>query len=1166
MVQFSKIRLTGFKSFVDPTELELSRGLTGIVGPNGCGKSNILEAFRWCMGEGSARQLRGGGMDDVIFNGTADRPARNIAEVSIDLDNEARDAPAAVNGFERIDVVRRIERERGSSYRINGNEARARDVQLLFADLQTGARSTAIVSQGRVAAMIAAKPAERRLVLEEAAGITGLHSRRHEAELRLKAAETNLDRLEDLLTELAEQMQRLKRQVRQATRYRNISGHIRRTEAVLLHLRWTEAEAALAEARQARAEADRRVESLTGAAAGLAQRSAEGGAALAVLRDEAAGVAARLQRHLVERDGLIAEAGRLAARRTELAQRLEQIDRDLERERTQLADAAGALGRLDEELRNLDRAEAGDEAARTAAAAAVQERRAEVEAFETEVTAATERAAAREARRAAAQDRVAAQERTLGALGQRILAAETERDALGADEAGSGLEAAQRMADAAEEDLAQVRAAADKAEAERDNSAEAVEQARGIFQAHTETLTRLRAEADTLTALLERRTAGDTRPAIEDIRVTAGYEAALGAALGDDLDAPVDSRIEGAAAIRWQGGADAGPDVGPDVDGEGPDLPRAARPLSWFVDAPAALTRRLDQIAVVEDSDLLEAIAPLLVQGQRAVSRDGGMVRWDGFVAAAGAPTAAAQRLAQQNRLDTVGRETVAVERQVAAARDDLETARAAADAADEAWRSANAAVGEAFDLLNARRAALVSLNEAAASQRSRLEAVAETLAALESERAEAAEALSAARAELDAIPEDAAAQAQLSDMRDRLAALRRDLAEKEQTGNRLEAEAAARERRRAAAREDAARWRRRLEDGEAQVAALAERRGGIAGEAAEIERLPDDLAARQAAADALVAESEAAREAAAAAQAEAESALAGIDRELREAEKALAEAREGRGLAEGRVSQAEQTVSQISERCAERLNCRPDALLEVAEQDPDKPLPTQADTERRLDRLLRERDGMGPVNHRAEQESKELGERIEEYETERDDLIGAIERFRRAIATLNREGRERLLASFETVNGHFQALFTRLYGGGRAHLALTESDDPLNAGLEIMASPPGKRLQSLSLLSGGEQALTAIALLFAVFLTNPAPICILDEVDAPLDDNNVDRFCTLVEDIAEESGTRFLIVTHNRLTMARMDRLYGVTMAERGVSQLVSVDLREAEALRETA
>ena len=1158
MVQFNKIRLTGFKSFVDPTELELSPGLTGIVGPNGCGKSNILEAFRWCMGEGSARQLRGGGMDDVIFNGTADRPARNIAEVSIDLDNSAHDAPAGVNGFEQIDVSRRIERESGSSYRINGNEARARDVQLLFADLQTGARSTAIVSQGKVAAMIAAKPAERRAVLEEAAGITGLHSRRHEAELRLKGAETNLDRLEDVLIALADQMQRLKRQVRQATRYRNISGHIRRTEAILLHLRWTEAETALAEARRDRDAIAGQVEALTRAAAALSRRSAEAGAALPGLRRSEAKAAAALQRHLVERDGLIAEGVRLAERREELAQRLEQIDRDLEREQAQRGDARAALSRLEAEIRQLESDDAGNEAVSAAAARAVQEARATVAAFENEVTGMTEQAAARDARRLAVRDRVAALERTVEGLGRRILAAETERDALAADEAGSGLEAAQRMADAAEEDIARVRVAADRAEAERDNTAESVEQARGILQAHNESLTRLSAEADTLKALLERRAAGDTRPVIEDIRVTAGYEAALGAALGDDLDAPVGE----AAAIRWQAGADAGPNA----DWEGPDLPRAARPLSWFVEAPAALTRRLDQIAVVGDSDLLEAIAPLLAQGQRAVSRDGGMVRWDGFVAAAGAPTAAAQRLAQQNRLDAIGREVLAVEKQVAAASADLDAARTQAEAATEALRSANAAVREAFDLLNARRAALASLKETVVSRRSRREAVAETLAALEGERRDVTGTLAEARAALDAIPEDSAAQAQLTEMRESLAALRQDLAGKEQTGNRLEAEAAGRARRRAAAVEDAARWRRRIEGGDTQVTALEERHREITVEAERIEGAPDDLAARQAAADALVAESETGRSSAAAALAEAESSLAGIDRELRETEQALAEARESRGLAEGLVNQSEQAAAQIADRCRERLNSSPEALLGIAEHDSDKPLPSAADTERRLERLLRERDGMGPVNHRAEQESKELGQRIEEFETERDDLTGAIERLRRAIATLNREGRERLLSSFDTVNGHFQALFTRLYGGGRAHLALTEADDPLDAGLEIMASPPGKRLQSLSLLSGGEQALTAIALLFAVFLTNPAPICILDEVDAPLDDNNVDRFCTLVEDIAEQSGTRFLIVTHNRLTMARMDRLYGVTMAERGVSQLVSVDLRRAEALRETA
>ena len=1155
MVQFDKIRLTGFKSFVDPTELALSPGLTGIVGPNGCGKSNILEAFRWCMGEGSARQLRGGGMDDVIFNGAADRPARNIAEVSLHLDNGARDAPAGLNGFDRIEVVRRIERDSGSGYRINGKDVRARDVQLLFADLQTGARSTAIVSQGRVAATIAAKPVERRAVLEEAAGITGLHSRRHEAELRLKGAETNLERLEDVLAALAGQMQGLRRQVRQATRYRNISGDIRRAEAILLHLRWTAAAAALADARHERDEVARQVEALTGAAASLSRRSADGAAALPALRQAEADAAAGLQRHLVERDGLIAEGERLAGRRAELARRLEQTDRDVAREQAQLDDARAALERLEREIGQLDRDSAGAEAARAAAGRAVQEARTAVERFEAEVTGATERAAAGDAQRRAAGDRVAALERTAEGLDRRIRAAEAERDALDADAEGTGLAAAQRAADEAERELARLRSAAEEAETGRDRTAAAVEQARGALDTEKETLTRLHAEADALTALLASRSAGDERPAIEDIRVTAGYEAALGAALGDDLDAPVGS----AAAIRWQA-------AGAEAEEEGPDLPRAARPLSWFVEAPAALARRLDQIAVVDDSDLLEAVAPLLVQGQRAVSRDGGMVRWDGFVVAAGAPTAAARRLAQQNRLEAVGREADAVARQVAAAEAELAAARAAADAAAGDLRGANAAVREAFDVLNARRSALASLKETVASRRSRLEALAETLAALEGEREEVAAALAEAQAALDAIPDDSAAHGQLFDMRGELAALRRDLAGKEQTGNRLEAEAAGRAQRLDAARDDAARWRRRIADGEGQLAALAGRHSEIAAETARIEAAPDDLAARREAADALVAAGETDRAAAAAALAEAESALAGIDRELRRSEQALAEAREGRGRAEGRVEQSEQTMGQIAERCRERLDCSPDDLLGIAEHDGDRPLPAQADTERRLERLLRERDGMGPVNHRAEREAQALAEQIAEYETERDDLIGAIERLRRAIATLNREGRERLLASFDTVNGHFQRLFTRLYGGGRAHLTLTETDDPLAAGLEIMASPPGKRLQSLSLLSGGEQALTAIALLFAVFLTNPAPICILDEVDAPLDDTNVDRFCALVEDIAAESGTRFLIVTHNRLTMARMDRLYGVTMAERGVSQLVSVDLQAAEALRDAA
>jgi len=329
---------------------------------------------------------------------------------------------------------------------------------------------------------------------------------------------------------------------------------------------------------------------------------------------------------------------------------------------------------------------------------------------------------------------------------------------------------------------------------------------------------------------------------------------------------------------------------------------------------------------------------------------------------------------------------------------------------------------------------------------------------------------------------------------------------------------------------------------------------------------LPAEIGAERARLSDFLAAAEARRREAADRLAEAEAALAAAARSLKEAEAELAERREDRIRAEAGVAQAEAALETVTSRCRERLDCAPDEALAAAELDPSGELPGRAETETRLERLVREREGMGPVNLRAEAEAQELDQQIDGLRTERQDLVAAIGRLRQGISSLNREGRERLLAAFEQVNTHFQDLFVRLFGGGRAHLTLTESDDPLESGLEIMASPPGKRLQVMSLLSGGEQALTALALLFAVFLTNPAPICVLDEVDAPLDDANVDRFCTLVEEIAGSSATRFLIITHHRLTMARMDRLFGVTMAERGVSRLVSVDLAAAEDLRATA
>ncbi|MGF1608108.1 MAG: chromosome partitioning protein ParA, partial [Kiloniellales bacterium] len=411
-----------------------------------------------------------------------------------------------------------------------------------------------------------------------------------------------------------------------------------------------------------------------------------------------------------------------------------------------------------------------------------------------------------------------------------------------------------------------------------------------------------------------------------------------------------------------------------------------------------------------------------------------------------------------------------------------------------------------------------------------------------------------------------AAARERLGLLRAELAEQRRLLSDRQSTLDGLIREAELRAGRRAAVAEEHASWQQRAEAACTHIVELAERQAEVEREIEALAGRPAELAERRETLAGLIESAEQRRRAAADALAGGETRLAEADRALKAEEHRLAETREERVRAEAGVAQADQTLAQLKSRVMERLDCPVENLLELAEVDPGQELPARDDIEGKLARLVRERDNMGPVNLRAEQEADELEQQITGMQTERADLVSAIARLRQGIASLNREGRERLLAAFELVNGHFGELFVRLFGGGRAHLALTEAEDPLDAGLEIMASPPGKRLQVMSLLSGGEQALTALALLFAVFLTNPAPICVLDEVDAPLDDSNVDRFCNLVDELAERTQTRFLVITHHRMTMARVDRLFGVTMAERGVSQLVSVDLETAETLRESA
>jgi len=1147
-MKLTRLRLIGFKSFVEPTDFAIEPGLTGVVGPNGCGKSNLVEALRWVMGEASHKAMRAAEMDDVIFSGNTERPARNHAEVAVAIDNNDRKAPAAFNEFDTLEVSRRIMREQGSTFRINGREVRARDVAMLFADASTGSRSPALVHQGRIGEIIQARPDQRRRVLEEAAGISGLHARRHEAELRLKAAEHNLARLEDVIGQLAAQVAALKTQARQAVRYRNISGQVRRTEALLLHLRWIAARAEVADTGRAKDEAVRVVAARTGEQASASTQQAQIAATLPALREAEARAAAGLQRLIVARETLEREETRARERIGELDRRIEQFAADLERERALAADAEAALQRLDTE--------------ETALAAVAQE-------TETRLTGANSRVAEADAALAISEksfaeltgalaDLTARRNQLQTALrehGERATRLEAEfaniEAGLAATDAGApDLPALAAALSDAQSALAGAESTTHAAEAAHRRAREEIDAARTPLAVAERNVQRLETEAKTIGKLLSVESKNLWPPAMDAITVSKGYEKALGAALGDDLDAPVGS----SAPMHWAGAA---------RDPTDPNLPAGATTLAQYVKAPAELARRLAQIGIVKRADG-PRLAGLLKPGQRLVSREGDLWRWDGFAAAAHAPTGAARRLAERGRLQ-------AIEGELAAARGDVEAKRRVVEAAQSALAAAAAAETDARAYWReAQRLTDVARDEHAAAEReisrnaARVSALEEARQRISAGRDEAKSARGEAEKALAALPAAAEIEKKLAAVNAVIARERGVSAELRGQAQAIARESELAHHRLRAIGAERAGWNDRKDNAATQIATLGRRTDEAAAERAELQNAPQKFAQQR---QALIGEIETAtaeRRAAADRLVAAENQLSDADKIARLALEAVGEARADAARGEERYDAAKRRLVDIEHEIRDALAIEPAAAAEVAELKPGAPVPSIAEVEAKIERIRAERERLGAVNLLAEEELRAVEAQHQKLTTERDDLIEAIRRLRQGIHNLNHEARERLLTSFQIVNDNFKKLFTELFGGGNAELQLIESEDPLEAGLEIMAKPPGKKPATLSLLSGGEQALTALALIFAVFLTNPAPICILDEVDAPLDDYNIERFCDLLDEMTRSTDTRFVIITHNPITMARMNRLYGVTMAERGVSQLVSVDLEGAVKMRE--
>ena len=873
MIKFKKLKVKGFKSFVEPTEIIIENGLTGIVGPNGCGKSNLVEAFRFVMGELSPKQMRGSELDDVIFNGTSDRPAWDIAEVTIDLDNTDRNAPSLFNHSDEIEVTRRIWRGEGSEYKVNGKEVRLKDVQLLFADASTGARSTSMVSQGRVSAIIAAKPEQRRTLLEEAAGITGLHSRRHEAELRLNATENNLERVKDVLKTQDEQLEILKKQSKQAERYKNIQKDITKARATVFYQKSQIEKNKLEETNIKYQSQNDLVADQTQIVASVNIQYEKIQESLPSIRLDEGKIASELQRNTINLDNQEKEIERANTAVEEIQIRIEQIKNDSNREQFLFDDA---------------------------------------------------------------------QENLLRVRDEKLLLEKQQGDLF--------------------------------LEEENQNSSSSILK--------------------------------NNNPIIDYLDFEDGYEKALAAVFSDELMASINEE----QSSYWR-----------TLDSKNtPSFSDKVIPLNSLIKAPDNLKKRLGFIGLINNKENIIELQKNLYDGQILVSELGEVWRWDGYVSK-GKQSSSTKAILEQLKNRRLKQLTVE----------------------EKKWQEIMNTAQKRIDELNVRQS---SLNE----------------------------------------------------------------------------------------------------------------------ELLTMKLMPDNISSEKTRLQILINENKQSYESIAKKLRETEKEANEINKKLKLEEVKLNDLREEKIRIEGIAKTIKETIHQLTDQVRERLSISLDQLYDLAKINPNKILPSVEDLEKKLERLVGEQERLGGVNLLAEKEAFELEEKVNTIKNDQSDLLAAIAKLREAIDTLNKEGRQRLLASYGIVNENFQKLFIQLFGGGKAYLKFTDESDPLQAGLDIFASPPGKKLQNLNLMSGGEQALTALSLLFAVFMSNPAPICVLDEVDAPLDDTNVDRFCSLVEEIAQTSMTKFLVITHHRMTMARVNRLFGVTMPEKGVSQLVSVDLEKAVQIRE--
>lgn len=1150
MVQFNKLRITGFKSFADTTEMDILPGLTGVIGPNGCGKSNVTESLRWVMGENSAKSMRGGGMDDVIFAGTNSRNARNFAEVVLTVENDLQNAPEPFATTETLEISRRIDRGMGSDYRINGKAMRASDIQLLFADSSTGAHSPSIVSQGRVTHLVNAKPIDRRRVLEDAAAISGLHNRRKEAEQKLRAAEKNLTRVDDMLLQKSGSYEQLVKQAKQAQRYRTLSDTIRRLDVQMIVLEWRK----------------------------IDQDGEQAQNAMHAANEKQNEIKIRLHEAQQERTALQDQQTGLNTRYETLQQQANKVWRDKERAEEELARHTQSKSDLEQQHTSLTHDQAHETQNIANAEEKLQYLTGEQQQLETQLTrfaddyqTALDQRDATRATYDQANEQTQQQRQQLATvqtqaqfLNQNINNVTNEQQRLQADLSrtqdalaeltkNGDLAAQLQTAETLQQESGQtVQTQQDRLitlEKQAETANENVKQAYDALQTAQAQLRTLDTEIKALTALTEQRDNHTKfRTALDQTQVKTGYERALTLALGRELHAGLDQDNP----FYWQNTA----------TGSLPPLPAGVTALVDVVEAPSNLHKALQMVGVVDNADQGKTLQQQLLPGQLLVSLDGYGWRWDGYTVTPQAEQFTQERdtrqlLQQRNRLKELQAERIPAQEQVTQTDAYYQQMTQQQQDVRQSIQDCRAQLSDAQRQLQSANQQVNQLQQRVIETQTRQQAFQDKEQDLQQRIAQQDERLATLNAEKDAM-------ADLTDLQETLADLQRAQQTAEATYREAEQhylslsaqqqQSQQRQRELAQQQQD---WQRTLEQSQQRLTSLQQRIERIATALSDLpspdhwqeqmrtaeataETLQQDLATLQTERDLFLSQDRV------------------IEQKLQNDQEEFMQVREQLARAETHFHNTQSNREQLQERCVQQLDDTIENILAQTTDSDDLDTADLFQLRQKHERARGERDRLGAINLRADEEATELKDAIDTLTTEKSDIEEAIDKLRTGISTLNRDARKKMLTAFEEVNQRFKTVFARLFNGGEAYLQLVDAEDPLEAGLEIYACPPGKKLQTLSLLSGGEQTMTATALIFAMFLTQPSPICILDEIDAALDDANVERLCDLLREFAATHPTRFIVITHNAITMSYMDRLYGVTMAEKGISKLVSVDLAQ--------